>query len=279
MQDGDAVVLFNFRGDRAIEVSRAFDEPDFDRFDRGRVPELTFAGMTLYDGEYGIPRTYLVPPPAIRNTVSEYLAGTGVSQFAISETQKFGHMTYFWNGNRGGKFDPDLETYEEIHSDGVPFDQRPWMQAAPIADQALAALRSDRYRFLRLNFANGDMVGHTGRFLPTLISMEALDLCLGRILAGVREVRGTLVVTADHGNAEDMLEHGPDGAPIRKADGSYRGKTAHTTNPVGLWIWREANPVVLRGDLPEAGLANLASTLVELLGYAPPGDYLPSMLG
>lgn len=280
MKDGDAVVLFNFRGDRALEVSRAFDEKDFDKFDRGRVPDLFYAGMTLYDGEYGIPGQYLVTPPSIERPVSQYLAAAGVPQYVVSETQKFGHMTYFWNGNRGGKFDADLETYEEIPSDPVPFDQRPWMKAAEIADHAMAALRSGRYRFLRLNFANGDMVGHTGQFLPTVVAMEALDLSLARVLRVVREVQGTLVVTADHGNAEDMLERGKDGKVLLREDGSPKGKTAHTTNPVGLWIHRpEGAQVTLRDDLPDAGLANLASTLLELLGFEPPEDYLPSMLG
>jgi 2,3-bisphosphoglycerate-independent phosphoglycerate mutase len=281
MKDGDAVVLYNFRGDRALEVSRAFEGgKDFDRFDRGRVPALYFAGMTLYDGEYGIPKTYLVPPPAIERPLSERLAATGVPQFVISETQKFGHMTYFWNGNRGGMFDPAIETYREVPSDNVPFDQRPWMKSAEIADGVLDALREDRFRFLRLNFANGDMVGHTGRLLPTVVAMESLDLNLARILDGVAKARGTLVVTADHGNAEDMVERDKGGAPLRREDGSFRGKTAHTTNPVGLWIHRPGEPrLSLRDDLPDAGLANLASTLIELLGYAPPEDYLPSMLG
>jgi 2,3-bisphosphoglycerate-independent phosphoglycerate mutase len=281
MKDGDSVVLFNYRGDRAIEVSRAFDGgPEFSKFDRGRIPQLLFAGMTLYDGEYQIPRTYLVPPPSIDRTMSEYLAGSGVPQFVVSETQKFGHMTYFWNGNRGGMFDAKTETYQEIPSDRVPFDQRPWMKASEITDALLEALRQNRHRFLRLNFANGDMVGHTGRLLPTVVAMEALDLALGRVLDGVRAARGTLVVTADHGNAEDMVERDKHGSPERNQDGSMKGKTAHTTNPVGIWIHRPEGPQLpLRRDLPDAGLANLASTLLELLGYAPPEDYLPSLLG
>ena len=280
MKDGDCVVLFNFRGDRAIEVSRAFDGgKDFSKFDRGRVPDLYFAGMTLYDGEYQIPKTYLVPPPAIDRTMSEYLAGAGLPQFVVSETQKFGHMTYFWNGNRGGMFDPKTETYLEVPSDRVPFDERPWMKAAEIADALLDALRGGKHKFLRLNFANGDMVGHTGRLLPTVVAMEALDLALARILDGVRATGATLVITADHGNAEDMVERDKHGAPLRKEDGGMRGKTSHTTNPVGFWLYRPSGPqVTLRQDLPDAGLANLAPTLLELLGFEPPEDYLSSLL-
>ena len=280
MKDGDSVVLFNFRGDRALEVSRAFDGgKDFSKFDRGPVPDLYFAGMTLYDGEYQIPKTYLVPPPAIDRTMSEYLAAVGVPQFVVSETQKFGHMTYFWNGNRGGMFDPKTETYLEIPSDRVPFDERPWMKAAEISDALLDALREKKHKFLRLNFANGDMVGHTGRLLPTVVAMEALDLAMARILGGVRVTGATLVITADHGNAEDMVERDKHGAPLRKEDGSMRGKTSHTTNPVGFWTYRPEGPqLALRQDLPDAGLANLASTLLELLGFEPPEDYLPSLL-
>jgi len=280
MKDGDCVILFNFRGDRAIEVSRAFDEgPEFNKFDRGRTPDVLFAGMTLYDGEYQIPKTYLVAPPAIDRTMSEYLATMRVPQFVVSETQKFGHMTYFWNGNRGGMFDPKTETYLEVPSDRVPFDQRPWMKAAEISDAVLDALRGNTHRFLRLNFANGDMVGHTGQLLPTVVAMEALDLALGRILNGVRAAKATLVVTADHGNAEDMVERDKSGGPLRRDDGTLKGKTSHTTNPVGIWIHRPDGPEIhLRKDLPDAGLANLASTLLELLGFVPPNDYLPSLI-
>jgi 2,3-bisphosphoglycerate-independent phosphoglycerate mutase len=280
MKDGDCVVLFNFRGDRSLEVSRAFDgDAAFDRFDRGRVPELLFAGMTLYDGEAGIPRTYLVPPPSITRTVSEYLAAMKVPQYVVSETQKFGHMTYFWNGNRGGMFDAAVETYEEVPSDAVPFDRKPRMKAAEITDRMLAALRQNRHRFLRLNYANGDMVGHTGRLEPTIEAIEALDEALGRLVEAVPAVNATLVVTADHGNAEDMVERETDGTPKKKPDGSFVTKTAHTTNPVGFWVYRpQGPPVRLREDLPDAGIANLASTLLELLGFQPPEDYLPSLL-
>jgi 2,3-bisphosphoglycerate-independent phosphoglycerate mutase len=240
---------------------------------------LLFAGMTLYDGEYQIPKTYLVPPPSIDRTMSEYLAAMRVPQFVVSETQKFGHMTYFWNGNRGGMFNPKTEKYIEVPSDRVPFDQRPWMKAAEIADAVLEALGGNTHRFLRLNFANGDMVGHTGQLLPTVVAMEALDLSLGRILQGVRAANATLVVTADHGNAEDMVERDKTGAPLRKDDGALRGKTSHTTNPVGIWIHRPEGPQLrLRRDLPEGGLSNVASTVLELLGFAPPADYQPSLL-
>jgi 2,3-bisphosphoglycerate-independent phosphoglycerate mutase len=280
MKDGDSAVFFNYRGDRALQISQAFEGGDeFDKFDRGQRPDVLFAGMTLYDGELQIPGTYLVQPPAIDRTIGEYLAAAGVTQYALSETQKYGHVTYFWNGNRGGVFDPRTETYEEIPSDRVSFDERPWMKAAEITDRTVKALRSRRHRFLRINFPNGDMVGHTGRFEPTVTAMEAIDACLGRLLRAVDETGATLIVTSDHGNAEDMVQRDADGAPKRDAEGHPRPRTSHTLNPVPFVLYRREGPrLPLRDDLPDAGLANVAATILELLGFAPPDDYFPSLL-
>jgi 2,3-bisphosphoglycerate-independent phosphoglycerate mutase len=280
IQDGDAVVFFNYRGDRALEISRAFEEGDsFDKFDRGRRPDVLYAGMTLYDGDLNIPSTYLVPPPAINRTLGEYLARNGVSQFACSETQKYGHVTYFWNGNRGGKFDEKLEAYLEVPSDRVLFEQRPWMKAAQITDKTLEALASGEYRFLRINFANGDMVGHSGLMEPTVIAVEAVDLCLARLIRAVDAVEGTLVVLADHGNADDMVERDKQGRPKLDAAGLPRRRTSHSLNPVPFIVHRKhGTSLRLREDLPQAGLANVASTVLELLGFEPPANYDPSLL-
>jgi 2,3-bisphosphoglycerate-independent phosphoglycerate mutase len=280
MRDGDAVVFFNFRGDRALEISRAFEEgDDFDEFDRGRRPDVLYAGMTLYDGDLQIPNTYLVPPPAIDRTLGEYLARAGVSQFALSETQKYGHVTYFWNGNRGGKFDEATETYLEIPSDRVPFEQRPWMKSAEITDATLEALASGDYRFLRINYPNGDMVGHTGDMQATIIAVEAVDLCLARLVPAVERVDGTLVVLADHGNADDMAERDGEGQPKIDAEGKPRRRTSHSLHPVPFLVYRKgATPLRMRDDLPDAGLANVAATVLELLGFEPPADYEPSLL-
>jgi 2,3-bisphosphoglycerate-independent phosphoglycerate mutase len=280
MQDGDAVVFFNFRGDRALEISRAFEEGDeFDKFDRGRRPRLLYAGMTLYDGDLDIPKTYLVPPPAIDRTLGEYLASAGVTQFACSETQKYGHVTYFWNGNRGGKFDDGTESYVEIPSDRVLFEQRPWMKAAEITDLALETLASGRHRFCRINFPNGDMVGHSGLLEPTVMAVEAVDLSLERLVRGVERAGGTLVVLADHGNADQMVELDKRGRPKLDEDGRPRRRTSHSLNPVPFIIHRpQGPPLKLRDDLPDAGLANVAATVLELLGFAPPEDYAPSLL-
>ncbi len=278
MADGDAVVLFNFRGDRAIEISHAFDRDDsFEAFDRGAKPDLFYAGMMLYDGDLHIPGNYLVAPPAVERTLGERLAATGVPQYALSETQKYGHVTYFWNGNRGEPFDKKLEIWREIPSDIIPFEQRPWMKAAEIADEAIAALKSGRHRFLRLNFANGDMVGHTGHLDATVIAVEAVDLCLARLAPVVEALSGTLVVTADHGNADEMHELDKKGHPKRDGDG-FKVRTSHTLNPVPFVIRRGGTPLELRSDLPDAGLGNVAATVAELLGYQAPGDMDPSLL-
>ena len=280
VEDGDAVILFNFRGDRAIELCRAFESgAEFDAFDRGRVPDAWFAGMMLYDGDLGVPNRYLVQPPRLRGCVSEYLAANGVTQFACAETQKYGHVTYFWNGNRSGAFDATLESYVEIPSDNVPFEQRPWMKAAQTADRLIETISGGAHRFIRANFAGGDMVGHSGRLEPTIVAVEAIDLSLGRVLKALEESRGCVVVTADHGNAEDMVERDRNGEPIVDDDGRPRRRTAHSLNPVPFCVKDySGRDVALRTDLEQAGLANVGPTLLELLGFAPPAGYAPSLL-
>ena len=151
IDDSDSVIFFNFRGDRAIEISKAFEYDDFDKFDRVRRPRALFAGILEYDADMHIPSRYLVSPPEIVNTMGEYLVNTGITQLAISETQKYGHVTYFWNGNRSGKFSDELETYIEIPSDCVPFEQRPWMKCAEITDRLIECIESGKY-FLRVNY-------------------------------------------------------------------------------------------------------------------------------
>ena len=268
--DGDAVVLFNFRGDRAIEISRAFDEADFTAFERKVYPDVFFAGMMQYDGDAHIPRNYLVEPPCIDHTLSDYLCATGISSCAVSETQKFGHVTYFWNGNKSGYIDEDLEKYIEILSDRVPFDQRPWMKAAEITDEAMAAIRTDRYRFIRLNYPNGDMVGHTGNPEAVRIAVETVDLCLGRLIGVLKKHGGTLLVTADHGNADCMWT---------EKNGQRQPMVAHTRNPVPFIIklFHDNNRFEL-SEHDDPGLTNVAATICVLLGYQPPGGFRPSLV-
>ena len=233
VEDGDSVVFFNFRGDRAIEISKTFEAgEDFDKFDRVRVPSVVYAGMLEYDGDLHIPTKYLVSPPEITNTMGEYLTAAGISQYAISETQKYGHVTYFWNGNKSGKYD-----------------------------------------CLRVNFPNGDMVGHTGSLEATVCSMEALDLQLGRILKTLDKVGGVAVITADHGNADEMAETDKKtGAPKRNKDGSLKAKTSHTLNRVPCIIYDNVSRDTYEvcEDNGQFGLSAVAATVVNLLGYEKP---------
>jgi 2,3-bisphosphoglycerate-independent phosphoglycerate mutase len=280
VKDNDSVIFFNFRGDRSLEITRAFEAgADFDKFDRGTVPQVIYAGMMEYDGDLHAPGNYLVNPPEIDRTLDEYLCASGVKQLAISETQKYGHVTYFFNGNRSGKFDEVLDEYVEIPSDIVPFEQRPWMKCAEITDAVVAAIESGKYGMIRLNFPNGDMVGHTGSMDAVLVSMGALDLCLGRIKAAIARAGGILIISADHGNADDMLEHGKDGKVKLDDAGNPRRKTSHSLNPVPCVIYDPESKGEYDAQLCEGlGISSLAATCIELLGYKAPEGYDPAVI-
>ncbi|MEM7340225.1 MAG: 2,3-bisphosphoglycerate-independent phosphoglycerate mutase [Actinomycetota bacterium] len=275
MADGDAVIMFNFRGDRAIEISRAYEEADFTAFDHrspeGRVhPAVIYAGMLQYDGDALIPKRFLVDPPAIDRTMGEFLVGTGVPNFAISETQKYGHVTFFWNGNRSGYFDDALETYVEIPSDNVEFNKTPSMKAREITDATIELIRSGRYRFGRLNFANGDMVGHTGVLDATVEAVEVVDECVDRLCRVIDEVGGVLIYTADHGNADIMFT---------EKNGERSPMTSHTLSPVPFAIHDPGYDGEYTVDPPEgAGLSNVAATVFNLMGFEAPADYDTSLL-
>lgn len=303
--DGDSVVLFHFRGDRAIEISQAFEQDDFPHFERERRPDVLYAGLMEYDGDLHVPSKFLVAPPAIDRTLGQYLAESGVTQLAIAETQKYGHVTYFWNGNCTGLYDPksgryhevpaesweepnffarrrrsELETFIEVPSDTVPFEQRPWMKAAEVTDALIAEMRSGQHRFLRVNYANGDMVGHTGDREATCIAVSAVDLCLGRLLKTVAALDGLALVTADHGNADEMYMRDKGGGFKRDPRGRIQPKTSHTLSRVPCMLFdpRAQRSLHLRRDLEAPGLSNVAATLLELLGFAPPEGYAPSLL-
>jgi len=285
IEDGDSVVYFNFRGDRALEITAAFEQDNFDKFDRVRRPKVCYAGMMEYDGDLHVPARYLVSPPAIDRTMGEYLAASGIRTLAISETQKYGHVTYFFNGNRTGKFDDQLEEYVEVTSDVVPFEQRPWMKCAEITDQVIKALEAGKYDFIRLNYPNGDMVGHTGVYQAVVCGLEGMDLQLGRLAKAVAKAGGIMLISADHGNSDDMYEHHKKtGEALRKEDGSYKAKTSHSLNPVpgvvydpelqGEYVYAPGE-----GSLREGlGISSLAATSLELLGFVPPADYDASLL-
>ena len=276
VRPGDAVVLFNFRGDRMIEIYRALTEEPFDRFDRGPVPaDLLVAGMTLYDGDLGIPARYLVQPQRVDGTVSEVVARAGLAQVAIAETQKFGHVTYFWNGNRSDKFDPALEEYVEIPSDQVPFEQRPWMKSAETADEIVRRIGEHRFAFIRANFAAGDMVGHTGDVAASTAAVEAMDRAIARVLDAVRESGGTLVLTADHGNCEVLVERGRDGKPLAGPDGRPVPKKSHTLSPVPFVVVDALGRDVRPAPIERPGLANIGASLLAMLGVPVPAAYAP----
>ena len=265
--NGDSVILFNFRGDRAQEISLAFDRKDFDKFDRGDYTGVKFAGMLQYDGNLNIPEHYLVQPPVITNTLTEVLCAAGIHEYALSETQKYGHVTYFWNGNRSGKVDESLEVYEEIPSDVIPFEQAPAMKSKEITEHMVAAMASGSFRFLRCNYPNGDMVGHTGVMEAVVYAMECVDAGLKAILEAADKYGYTVLITADHGNADQMTE-------TKKGKTSVR--TAHSLNPVPFIIYdKDNNWTIKEGHF---GLANVAPTVVKMMGLTAPSCWEESMV-
>ena len=281
VEDGDSVILYNFRGDRALEITSAFESgADFPHFDRKRVPACEYAGMMEYDGDAHVPHQYLVNPPTIDRTMGEYLTKTGIKLLAISETQKYGHVTYFFNGNKSGKFDEKLEDYVEVPSDTVPFEQRPWMKCAEITDKVIEAIKSGKYDHIRLNYPNGDMVGHTGVFNAVCCSMEGMDLQLGRLKTAIEEAGGILCLTADHGNSDDMYEHAKDGSVKMDKNGEPKAKTSHSLNPVpGIIYDPEYKGEYDQSKLNEGlGISSWPATLIQLMGFVPPSDYDKSMI-
>ena len=270
IRDKDSVVLFNFRGDRAIEISMAFERrttPGMPDFLQNAPTDIVYAGMLQYDGDLALPKLYLVSPPEINDTLSELLVNNRVRQYAVSETQKFGHVTYFWNGNKSGKFSEELETYKEIPSDKVSFDERPWMKSADITDDLIQSVESGDYDFIRCNFPNGDMVGHTGSVDATVVGVEAVDLALTRLEKVCADNNVLLIITADHGNADEMLE--------KDKKGNLAPRTAHSLNPVPFIVCDEKIKLK-QGD--GFGLSNAAPTIAELLGITPPDCWEESLL-
>lgn len=266
--DNDSVVLFNFRGDRALELSQAFDYEEFSHFERGRRPNVVYAGMLQYDGDLNLPKRYLVNPPDIHDTLSELLVENKINQYAVSETQKFGHVTYFWNGNKSEKFSEELETFQEIPSDKVSFDERPWMKSAEITDDLIEAIKSEKYDFIRCNFPNGDMVGHTGNMDAVITSVEAVDLALARLLKVAEEYNVTVLITADHGNADEMYE--------KNKKGELQVRTAHSLNQVPFIIYDKNTTYSIKDG--EYGLANVAPTVAAIFGLTPPPSWEESMI-
>lgn len=267
--DGDFVINFNFRGDRAIQITRAFEEEDFNEFERSEYPKVNYVGLTEYDSDLQIPKKFLVEPPVINNTLTEYCCANNISEFAIAETHKFGHVTFFWNGNRSGYFCDLIEKYVEIKSEPNEMTlKNPKMKAKDVCDETIKALKNSKYKFVRVNFANGDMVGHTGNIKAAIKAVKIVDESVGRLIETNKKLGGITIITADHGNCEEMKY--PDGKPI----------TAHSLNPVGFWIidqnWNEEYKI--KDDISDAGLTNVAATVLNLLGYKKPAEYRESLI-
>ncbi|KAK1286163.1 hypothetical protein QJS10_CPB20g00025 [Acorus calamus] len=279
--DGDAVVTINFRADRMVMLAKALEYQDFVKFDRVRVPKIHYAGMLQYDGELKLPSHYLVSPPEIERTSGEYLVHNGVRTFACSETVKFGHVTFFWNGNRSGCFNSEMEEYVEIPSDvGITFNVQPKMKAIEIAEKARDAILSGKFHQVRVNLPNGDMVGHTGDIEATIVACKAADEAVKMIIDAIEQVGGIFVVTADHGNAEDMVKRDKKGKPQLDKTGNIQILTSHTLQPVPIAIGGPglAPGVRFRNDVPTGGLANVAATVINLHGFVAPSDYETTLI-
>jgi len=269
VQDGDVVINFSFRGDRALEISQAMEDENFTHFDRKNRPKVDYYGMLIYDADAGIPSQSLFPNPDIQHVLGQFMIANDVTMYACSETQKFGHVTYFWNGNKQGYLDETKELYEEVKSDDLSvLLEKPQMKAVEITDRLVAALDSKKWRFLRINIANGDMVGHTGHMPATVETIKVIDECIGRILTAVRGHNGATIVTADHGNCEEML------------DAKGKPKTSHTCNlvPFAIDFGDKDAGVALDLSTDTPGLSNLAATVCNLLNYQAPGVFRPSLL-
>jgi 2,3-bisphosphoglycerate-independent phosphoglycerate mutase len=261
VEDGDAVIFFNFRGDRSIEISLAFTEEDFDKFDRVRFPKVKYAGMMEYDGDLHIPNNYLVTPPSIKNTLGETLVTRGIKQFACSETQKFGHVTYFWNGNKTGYFDKSLEEYLEIPSDVIEFDEKPWMKAYEITEETTKRIKEGSF---------------------AVIAVEVVDQMLGKLIKACKETGTILLVTADHGNCDQMFDAKEEKYPNWQElslDARPSPKTSHTLSQVPLYVFDPKGSKGLSfNDDSKAGLANIANTALDLMGVEKVTNYEDSLI-
>jgi 2,3-bisphosphoglycerate-independent phosphoglycerate mutase len=246
------VIAFNFRPDRMRQIVAALGDPDFDGFERGGDPGLDLTTMASYRAGWPYPVAF--PPSAPATTMAEVISAAGERQIHVAETEKYAHVTYFFNGGREAEWEGEERRMADSPRDVPTYDHRPEMSAAAAADAFCSAWAGGEYRFGIINFANPDMVGHTGSIPAAIAAVEAVDACLGRVVAAVHGAGGACIVTADHGNAEQMLE--PDGSP----------NTAHTTNPVPLVVTREGLALRDGGELSE-----LAPTILELLGVVQPG--------
>lgn len=268
IKNGEAILLLNYRGDRAVETARMFDQGDYISQEQfALIKDCYFAGILQYDAELNLPKNYLCEPPVINNTLTAWLCSHGVRQYTVTETVKFGHMTYFFNGNKSAPLDSQLETWLEIPSDKLNnlYDKAPKMKAIEITDHLIENIESGNFDFLKCNLPNPDMVGHTGNFEAAVTACKTVDECIGRLYEVCKKNNVNLIITADHGNAEEMM------------DKNGKVKTSHTNNLVPFIVCPFATPdVTIRNG--EFGLTNLAATVCELLGLPADEHFNPSIV-
>ena len=254
--DGDVIVFMNFRSDRARQITRPFIEPDFDAFDRGRTPRLgAFVSLTEYNSEFHVPVAF--PPERLNNVFGKYLSGLGKHQLRIAETEKYAHVTFFFNGGEETPFEGEDRILVASPTDVATYNQKPEMNAAEVTDKLVAAIESGVYDAIICNYANPDMVGHTGDFDATVKAIEFMDLCLARVEAAIRKAGGEMLITADHGNAELMYD-----------TETAQPHTAHTTNKVPfIYAGREGAEMAARGSLED-----VSPTLLYLMGLPVPQE-------
>ncbi|MEJ2294519.1 MAG: 2,3-bisphosphoglycerate-independent phosphoglycerate mutase [Candidatus Lokiarchaeota archaeon] len=265
MENEDVAIFFNFRGDRAIEISKAFDNKNFTAFKKECDPDVLYYGMMLYDDKLNIPKNYFLEPPTIQNTLTSFLCSEDIKQFSIAETHKFGHIKYFFLGNRDKSPCPDLDNYIEIKSEpSEMIESNPKMKAFEVKNKLLEILDQKEYNFLRVNFANGDMVGHTGNFQSAKVAAETVSNCVKDLVERLKKLGGISIVTADHGNLEDMEEF----------------ETSHTLNKVMFVIVDSQNndEYVIDRGIDSPSLGNVAATILNLMGYSKPQNFLPSLI-
>ncbi|GAU07464.1 2,3-bisphosphoglycerate-independent phosphoglycerate mutase [Desulfoplanes formicivorans] len=257
IQDGDAVFFFNFRADRARQLTQALFDPHFKEFTRTKIPRLcAMATMTQYDHHFGLPAAF--PPVSMTNILGEVVASNGASQFRVAETEKYAHVTYFFNGGREEPFEGEERLLVPSPREVATYDQKPEMSVNAVTDVLCEAIHRRKYRLIVCNFANLDMVGHTGVIPAAVAACEAVDQCVGRVLKALDKTGGTGLITADHGNAEDMLDAG---------GGT---KTSHSLNPVPcVLVGSEATEYSLRSG---GALCDVAPTLLGLLGIKQPAE-------
>jgi 2,3-bisphosphoglycerate-independent phosphoglycerate mutase len=253
IEDGDCVLFLNFRADRARQLAQALTDPGFSGFDRHVTPSIELVCTTQYSSDLNCAVAF--PPENISDSLGEVIATQGLTQLRIAETEKYAHVTFFFSGGREQAF-PGEDRQLIPSPDVATYDLKPEMSAPEVTDAIVEAIESSRYNLIVVNFANGDMVGHTGVYDAAVKAVEALDQALGRIELALRAAGGQALITADHGNCEQMVDYD-----------SGQAHTQHTTDPVPLvYIGRQSHTLDQQGGI----LADVAPTLLDIMGIAKP---------